>query len=737
MRLFAACLALGLFSAIAAREVAAYPLTLEQRERLKQYLPRTFPKLEGREPVHVVLLGDDVMGGYNPVPGVRQSNNPLFSYAGTFVGQLAREFFYPGSVRLLNPGQGMRAKLTDYLGDEITMENLTTWEGTALDGLRRAHTDAFLHEPDLVLVQYGVYDAFSFLSIDSYKRALQEILDAAKRANSDLILFAPPMVNYGGGAMEWGLERPYASAAREVAAANGVLFIDLGRHLSRFGGGVDPDTHPAAAMEIVGDRLERIFHYGPELPTRERVHPSPKVQQFLGEAIFEDLKNGAPLSSFTHTAVAAYGAEGSMGVSVILRNQTTEEKKGSMGGLAVGRGIQPSEAGQRFTVAAGSATQLDFRFTRPEIGKSRDGSPLYFPLEPTDEFGRFCFFLEDTVASEVVDLPVRVGPVSALWNSRQFVNVSDQMRIEWDLVNGTDKSLSGNFQVGMAERVGQPTPFSVSPLGTKTVFSLFDFVTAEGVVLFQQDLWIQLEVDGKVVRFAREMEASRDVVLGEEVKLRAWKDYANLGPATETVAQRRPSESATARFEADEKALYVTTKLEGITLPDLGDRAALRARLFLDARPASEVRSFGVVEPLVIYTKAADGPGYTPSIDLGSFGNGYNMILDPRGIVSALRTDSDGGRLLEIRVPRSYLHRHEWALNSPDAMMGVRLELTVADPDPAAVEPFPAKNRHETNSPTFADENQMVRGFHENDARSLTTLRLSRQPVQSWSVRIY
>jgi N-methylhydantoinase A/oxoprolinase/acetone carboxylase beta subunit len=70
-------------------------------------------------------------------------------------------------------------------------------------------------------------------------------------------------------------------------------------------------------------------------------------------------------------------------------------------------------------------------------------------------------------------------------------------------------------------------------------------------------------------------------------------------------------------------------------------------------------------------------------------------------------------------------------------MLGVRLELTPADPDSAASDPFPPILRFETNSPTFADENQMVRGFHENDARSLTTLRLSRQPVKSWSVRIY
>lgn len=235
MRFLTASLFLGLLLAIAAPEAGAYPLTLEQRERLKQYLPRTFPKLEDRAPIHVVALGDDVMGGYTPLPSAWESNNPLYSYCGSFLTHLAREFFYPGGVRLLNPPQGGSAKLSEYLGDEIALENLTNIDGTVFDGLRRVHTDALLHDPDLVLVQYGIYDAFTFLSIDTYKRALQEIVETVRTARSDLILFSPPMVNYGGGAMEWGIERPYATAAREVAEANGVLYIDLGRHLSRFG----------------------------------------------------------------------------------------------------------------------------------------------------------------------------------------------------------------------------------------------------------------------------------------------------------------------------------------------------------------------------------------------------------------------------------------------------------------------------------------------------------------------
>jgi len=737
MRDFSAHFISGLIVLLAVANASAYPLTLEQRDRLKQYMPRSFTKLEGREPLHVVALGDDIMGGFTPLPSAWESNNPLYSYTGVFLAQLAREFFYPGSVRLLNPAPNGVAKLTDYLGDEISLENLTAIDGTAFDGLRRVSTDALIHDPDLVLIQYGVYDAFGYISIDAYKRALQEMVDAAKAVRADIVLFGPSLVNYGGGAMEWGVERPYATATREIAAGNGVLFIDLGLHLSRYGGGVDPDTHPAAAMEIVGDRLSRIFNYGPALTLRERVHPTQKIHQFLGEAAFADLLNGPPISHFSCTAVATHETAGIVSISLVIRNQSTEIRNGSVGALAVGAAMLPTEAAQRFTVTPGSATQVNFRYQRPVVGKSRDGSDLYFPMEPSDELVRFSFFIEDSVRSEVVDVPVRVGPVTAIWKSRSFVNVSDKMRVEWDLVNGTDKQITGTFQVGMADRVGQSTEFSVSPLGTKSVFSVFDFESPEGVVLFQQDLWIQLEVDGKVVRFSREMEASRDLVLGEEVIMKPWKDYANHGPAIEDTAQRRSSESASVRFDADDKALYVIAKLDGIKLPDLGDQAALQARLYLDARPLSEVRSFGAVEPVTVYTRGTSGPGFTPSIGLGSFGKGYDMILSPKGITSVLKDDASGAKVLEIRVPRAYLHRHDWALDSVDSILGVRLEVTVADPAADAAAPFPPANRYETNSATFAYEGRMVQGFHENDARSLGTLRLSRQQVNSWSVRVY
>lgn len=737
MRFFAAVLTTILLGSLAPRELCAYPLSLEQRERLSRFLPRSFAKLEGRDPVHIVAMGDNVMGGFNPLMKKAENNNPLFSFTGVFLDRLAREFFYPGSVRLVNPPEKGPDKLTDRLGDELTLENLCEDRATMLTGLRLATTRTYLHDPDIVLVNYGIHDAFEYISIDTYKRALQEIIDTAKQRNVDIIVLGPTIVRYGGGAMDWGITRPYSMAAEEVAAANGVLFIDSGKHLAKFGGGIDPATHPLAAMEIVGDKFGRIFYYGPKLETPEKIHPSPQAHLSLGEAMFDDLLNGPRPTNFTATGAAAYAEDGKVNASMVLRNQAAQSFEGSAGALAVGSGLIPEIKAQRYTIAANGTTQLNFAFQRPVVGKTRDGVDSYYPLSPSDPMGRFAFVVEDTFSSQLLDVPVRIGPVTAAWTSRQFINVSEQMRVEWDLVNGTDKSLSGTFQVGMADKIGQPTSFSVSPLGTKAVFSLFQFDPTDDRAQFQRDIWIQLDVDGKVVRFSREMEATRDLVLGQEMPMKTWSEYVNLDPPVGNPVQLRSEGSATVQYEADENALYVINRLKGITIPDLGDDAALRARIFLDARPANEVRSFGVVEPVEVYTLGRDGRGTTPALALGCFGNGYNMVLRPEGISSVLETDPDGGRRLTTRIPRKYLHRHEWTLDSIDSILGVRVELTVADSSAGGGGRFPEKNTWVTNSPSFSWDGNIIHGFHETDARSLMTLRLFRQPVQSWSVRVY
>lgn len=726
-----------LLAAFGVEVASGYPLTLEQRQRLRKYIPRSFAKMEARDPMHVVALGDGVMGGFNPIAKPENQLNPLYGYLGSFLQEVAREFFYTGGTRLLNPPPNGSSKLAEYYGAELHLENLTEPEGTMLTGLRRATTDAFLHDPDLVVLQYGVFDAISRVPLEAYKRALQEIIDAARVSKCDIIVIGPTMVNYGGGAMEWGLERPYAVAANEVATRNGVLYMDSGKYLAKFGGGIDPDTEAAAASEILSDRLRRLFEFGPELKTRERVHLAPRAHESLGTALFRELLDGPAGSEFTVEGISTLDATGNIGVRLSLRNQGKEEKKGSIGALSASPGLQAVDPSKRYKVAPGKTTELTFSYQRPTVGEARDNSPILFPFEPGDVIFPATLIMEDTFSSELIQAPLRTGPVMPVWKLTQALNVDKSLRVYWDLVNGTDRSISGTFTVGLGKEVGKPTNFSVSPLGTKSVEWVFDFAPPAAALQFQQDIWIEIEAEGIVVRYTRELEATHDLVMGEDMAMPSWESYVNAPPAGVESALRRPIGSASVRFDADAEALYMVATVTDFPIPDLGDRAALHARLFLDARPGGEVRSFGVVEPVDIYTRGADGPGFTPTLPLGVFGNGYNLVLDPTGVTSALTTAADGNRQLEVRIPRSYLHRHEWLLDAPEAMLGMRLELTVADADALAPDPFPASKRFVTHSPTFAWKGQTIYGVYERDARSLSTLRLSRQPVRSWSVRFY
>lgn len=716
--------------------LVAYPLSLEQRKRLKRYLPRTFPKLEDQEPVTVVAIGDSVMSGYTPLEDAWENNNSLFTYPGIFLSKLAREFFYPGSVHLINPPDGGTEKLTTYLGDELIFENLAHRGATSYHGLKHVTTDAFLQDPDLLLIQYGVNDAIQGVPLDSYKRALQEMIDAGKRQLADMIVFGPSLVNYGGGAMEWGNERPYAMAAKQIADANGVMFIDLGKILVTGGGGVNVENHPHAAMEIVGDRLSRIFNFGPQLRVQEKVHPAAKAQKLMGQLVFDQVLSGPPLSHFTYAGAASYGDGGLVRLIISLRNQTADEKQGTLGALSL-PGMIPVEASKRFTIPAGTNVQLDYTFKRPEVGTNADGTPIYYPMPLDDEVTRFSFVLEDTVKSELIDLPVRIAPVSVAWKSKQFINISDQLNVVWSLMNGSDKTVSGNYRVGMGKSISSPTSFTLSPLGSKNFNATFKFAGREEEMQFQENLWIEVEVGGRVTRFDRELEASRDLVLGQQMPMRGWVDYVDAPPAGSGAAVRRPAGGASVRFNADEKNLVIVADIAGIEIPDLGDRAALKATVSIDGRPINEVRSFGFVEPFDVFTRGADGPGYTPSLSLGCFGNGYNMILSPRAISSSLSSPENGIRRLEIRIPKAYLHRHEWDLESADSLLGVKVDLCVADSDSEAAEPFPLKNCFTTNSASFNFEDRTIHGLPENDARGLTTLKLSREPAFTWSVRVY
>ena len=724
----------GLISALSP-SLCGYPLSLQQRTRLQSYLPYTFPKLQGRDPIHVVLIGEGNLYGQSPIQSKERNGDVLNSFAGIFLSKLAREFSYWGGVSLANPPKGVPAKVEPGLGPVMQVENLAAPHNGALSGLQRVKSDAFVNRPDLILVQFGSSDALNRVSIDTYWRTLHHILEECGKRKVDVILFGPTPVNQGSGAMEWGITRPYATAARWIAEKHKVMFIDTGPHLVRRGGAADFDAEPAAGTAVIGDRMKRIFHVPDARVQRELQHLNPAAHQNLGKAVFYDALDGSPSPDCKLSGQANFDGKGGVETHVTITNESKEEKFGFIGALSTG-GLNPAKSARRYRVKPGESATVTFSYSRRVVGQTYGGADVFYPLEIDDEAIRFPFLIEDGVKSEFADLLLVPGPVSVTWKSKQYINITDRIKVDWDFVNGTDKPVKGTYRIGMGHVVGEPQSFSVGARKRKNNAAIFPFSPPAGRDRFQRDLYLEVEIKGETYRFVREMEATRDLALGEKIALVPLSEY-EAAPIGKNPAPPQSS-APTVVFDAlidpknmSKSGIYTVIDLNGVPIPEAGKDAALQVALTLDGRPANVVRSFGAVSPIVLYFKKSGRKGYTASLPLGAFGDGYNMRLRPEGITSVFN-----GSQVQIKIPQSYLHLHNWDLKSGQSLMGVRLEVSVADLGDAR-NPFSSKNTFVTHHPEWEHKGRTIRGMQRDDARGLTTLRFTRQPMNSWSVRVY
>ncbi len=720
------------------------PQTLEQRHRLQKYFRNTFAKLEGHDPVHVVLLGDGNIGAFSPDGIERVSGDALNGFAGVFLEKVAREFFYTGGVRLLNPPKDGNQKIQDFLGPEIRFENLAEPNSSVLRGLQRAKSDAFLNDPDLVIIQFGGTDALNRMSTVTFRKALLRILQECVERNVDVIVVGPTPINSGGGAMDWGITRPFVTAAshccqmiKQAAKDRGtdhdVMFIDAGNYLARSGGAANPKDEPLAGMAMIGDRLKRLFFVEGRPEKVEEIQTlNAKAHQDLGKHMFRDFLNGPDRPDFTAEGIAEFLSDGKVKVVVSILNQSADARSGIFGALSVG-GLTPVNPAQRYQIESGKKQEFVFEYQRPVIGKSGRETDIRYPFEVDDDYIRFPFIIEDGVMSSFLDLPLMVRPLSVNWN-RIYHNVSNQMRIEWQFVSGMDRAISGTYRLSMGGGVDKPRAFTIQPLELQRMGVNLRFDAPKGTDCFQSDISLEVEIENQKFLFTREMEASRDLVLGEELTL-ASSAYFNANTGIKLVEKVAAVPSAYFDAVVDGKdprksGLYGFIDLKGVTIPDLRDNAAIRVVLTVDGRAAGDVRQFGPVSPIVIYFKGSGGPGYVPSLPVGAFGGSYNLNLHPAGIASVLK-----GQTIQIKVPQSYLNSLDWNIGG-NSLVGIRMDVSVADSSQPNI-PFPPEKTFRTHYPKVIFENQGICGMSDEDAQSLTVLRFSRQPVNSWSVRVY
>ena len=713
--------------------VEAYPLSLEQREHLKTYIPRTFLKLDSQRQVHIVALGDSVTWMYT-----RDDNNGnwLLSYLGNFSTHLAREFFYPGGVRALNPEDGKPAKLKSHMGKEIFIENLAIPGRCALDALQRVSTDAFLNSPDLVVIDFGINDSVRGHSLDSYRRALQRSVDACKASQADVIILAPSIIRAGSGPMRWGLTRPYATVAKEVANQNGVLFVDLGKSLAPLGGGIPAGVQPEAALLTMSDRLGRIFEFDPMPDPEETLHPNEEAHAVMGRALFKAVIDPAPDAEIYDLSAKAVVVDNeTVKVTATLRNLGEKPRKGYLGALMMGQVLTPANPYQDFDLGPGKSKDFELEYKRPATPLAPGGHVAFDVADPNL---RLSYFVVDEERSRLFDVVTRLAPVSIEWTDQTFKNLKDKVRFEWRFVNGSSDETSGRYRIGMGDKaVSGWVPFKLPALGAKKFEATFPFAPPKGAARYKSAVFVEVEVGGKTITFPRELEAIRDVALGERTALSNYMDYGSVNqlPASGSADLPDGKGGVVMRVDADQNFLYFAFDFADVGFGPVPNTPSLIADIAIDARPVVEVGSFGFVDKIRINCPPTDGPIAVDRPQFAAFGDGAgnNVVIPSGGITAELKTITTGERRLELRVPVAYLIRYDGKVGDPNSVLGVNASFSFSSIDDKGQPGFQPEGRYVHSAPISGPGQTL----YMRDPRGLGRLRLVNGQPDTWSAHLY
>ncbi len=710
-----------------ATSAPAYPLTDAQKTRLGKLIPRTFAKLQDQEPVHIVTLGDSVTQMFTPDP--KTKHNYLNAYHAKFAELLCREFFYPGGVRILNPQKNKPAKADGYLGNEIIIENLALGGRTSIDVIQRITTDAFLNDPDLMIIQYGINDTLRGLSYDVYRRSIQFCIDECRRRGVDVILMAPTMIRISDGPLKLGAARGYALVARELALKNNVFFMDAGQVISHTSGvGEEGEMEPKEAIAVVAGKIEEKFKF-PGVAS-ETLHPNSQAHLEVGTALYDQLFNGEPPAPFRAQAQVLFDSPDTVEAQLTIKNGTKEPMDGYLGAMSVRRTLEPTEdsAFQAFHIEPGKSGTFSFVYHRKQESPGKDVETRLASLDPGDARVPVSFLVADANGSRVLDLAPFLEPVGVTWKEGQRVGVKDGVRLDWRFVNSEKQAVDGSYEIKMGGRKASGK-FALPSGSQKDFFAEFPISEKEDVFRFKETVQLTVTVGGRSFVFFREVEATQDLYLGEKVALAHDIDYTAGARSLKTVPAGE--EAVYLRADADKDDLYLTLELNGIQLLKIPSGVSMVAEVALDGRPQKESRQFGFVDYLRISYGSEDGAGAVAKPRVAVFGNGYDRLIDPAGIRNVMKTEGDSSRKIEIRVPRIYLYRHEWKLGEPGQTLGldVGVSLAAVGEDPNRPTNFPADRRW-----VLANSDLYYR-----DARSLITLHLKKRgdAVPTWSVRLY
>jgi len=664
-----------------------------QVENFTKWIPRTYARLKEREAVHIVAIGDSVTRYMSYDENLNSSHH---AFHGVFARRLAGEFQYTGGVRDISPAKGLPEKHEPLLGKELTLENLGMNGRVSLHALSRLTTDALVNEPDLVLINFGINDAFQNLGIATFTEALDRAVIAVQASGADVMLIGPSTVLNGDTIDGVAITLPYSGAMKEVAARHGVFFYDLAK-VTTSAPGTRSGTKPAAALEDIYRSFTSYFDHGSE--NEDRIHPCPSAHQKMGVAILKALRDGEEAPYRVNGLFSLVGA--GKGVLEFKVKNLTDEPVSGFAHVLPTAGMQPEEADIEFQLAAGKGKVFKVPF-EPLAGSGYD-----LPADAARLFASV--LISDPKRTTSVVFPAQLAPLSVVWDTGLTDRSSSKFEVKCDVVSTGAVAASGTYEASWNGGTSRGN-YSVAPGGTQTLTLSFD-APAGGDFRVIDDLSLSLNYSGKVLQFKRKLEATRNIALGEEVEM-----MVNSG------AQRGQVQFSA---RATAKDLSLNFDVAGIPLEGDATTSALVLEFQIDGRAFGKRRKFGFVDSVKIRFDATGNTERLSALRPAVFGDFYDRALDNTQLKVASSRLANGRTRYSVSIPRSYLYLHEFAIGDEKSILGINADLSFAKlGDPT--DPYP-QDRHFT----------LVRsGLSPNLAESLTALELLGRSTGRWSFRV-
>lgn len=701
-----AILSLGL-----AVQASAYPLSEEQLARLQSYIPNALAKLQRQEPVHIALLGDEVSRA-----ATRDDidQNVLLSMHGHLLRGLEKEFYYTGGFRLLNPIDGNPDKLKDHQGEEFTFEHFTVAEATVLNSLQWLSTSAFMYQPDLVLLNYGLNDALHNLTIDTFEKTLQQAIAICRQNGAEVILVGPTLLRVEGKPSRWGLTRLYACAAKKVAKENRVMFLDPGQALGNTRAAPSRNDSAKNTAYVTDSLSMELFDYGSDIKEAKLINAT--AHQKAGRGIFEQFLNGTPLTDYSTEATLVQAAPNTLEARIKLTNNGDETRLGTLSPLDIGQSWQPTEEFFPIEISPGGTQEFVVAYERLNSTESHQrGNGLTLPVS---------FLLSDLDRTQLIDLEAELSPISVIWDLEPRQSRGSSFPLKFRITNPSDKEVTGSYELNYSKQRARGT-FQLGPGKAKDFSAQCGLPRDSNVMRSLESVVLKIECGRHSFVFDRKLEAIRNLSLASPVALSRLDEYTpgTMGPV------RRDQPSILLNTTADQDRISFSFDVNGVRLESSDRSDSLLLDLGLDARPKDEVHLLGFIQPLRFRFSLDQEAGVLEAIPQAAFGNGYGKIVDPQYIESSLLKNSgrEDSYVVNVSIPRSFLYRHDWKLGSPMCQIGLSADLRFlrANTETGEFE-YPLNQTWVLNGTTS----------HPTDPRSLVLMELrTRQPI-GWMVTL-